>query len=161
MVTPQPAPLVELRAVTPDDLPIFFEHQSDKQATELAAFPMQPLAPFMSHWDKIMADPTVGVRTVLCNGDVAGNIVSYGPPTERCVGYWLGRAFWGRGVASEALRRYLEIEAIRPLFAYVAVHNAGSQKVLAKCGFVIADGIAVSGGSGMDDGVDEVVMELR
>jgi RimJ/RimL family protein N-acetyltransferase len=55
------------------------------------------------------------------------------------VGYWIGREFWGRGVASEALRQFVaEIEE-RPLYAYVAVTNVASARVLEKAGFIGAN----------------------
>ena len=53
------------------------------------------------------------------------------------MGYWLGRDFWGRGVATEALCLYLAVERTRPLVARVAPQNAASLRVLQKCGFVI------------------------
>lgn len=155
-----PRTSVELREVTEDDLPIFFEHQLDKTAADMAAFPSRDLAPFMAHWDKILADPSIAKRTILFNGEVAGNIVSFGPANERCVGYWLGHDFWGRGVATAALRLFLKVESTRPLFALVAAHNAGSIQVLAKCGFVPAEAHEALS-SGFDDGTEEILMILR
>jgi RimJ/RimL family protein N-acetyltransferase len=151
---------VELRDVTEDDLPIFFEQQLDKLATDMAAFPSQELAPFMAHWQKILSDRSIAKRTVVFDGDVAGNIVAYGPSKERCVGYWMGRAFWGQGVATAALRLFLDLEKTRPLFAFVAAHNAGSLRVLAKCGFVQAKADEVLS-SGFDDDTEEILMTLR
>ena len=51
------------------------------------------------------------------------------------VGYWLGKAYWGRGIASSALALFLEDERHRPLLATVAEHNAGSRRALEKVGF--------------------------
>jgi RimJ/RimL family protein N-acetyltransferase len=56
---------------------------------------------------------------------------------EREVGYWLGREFWGRGIATEALSQFLGVVKTRPLFAHVAKHNHGSRRVLEKCGFKV------------------------
>jgi RimJ/RimL family protein N-acetyltransferase len=56
---------------------------------------------------------------------------------QREVGYWVGRDFWGRGLATKALKIFLEIEETRPLYGVVAVHNIASQRVLEKCGFKI------------------------
>ncbi|MCC6792917.1 MAG: GNAT family N-acetyltransferase, partial [Thermomicrobiales bacterium] len=121
-------PHVQLRTVTNDDLLIFFKQQIDQIACEMAAFPSRDLIPFMAHWERVMRDPSVSSRTILCDGEIAGNIVSYGPATERCIGYWIGRAFWGQGVATSALRDYLEIELVRPLIAFVAEHNVASMR---------------------------------
>jgi RimJ/RimL family protein N-acetyltransferase len=51
--------------------------------------------------------------------------------------YWLGREFWGRGLATQALKRMLHLFVDRPLFARAAADNIGSIRVLQKCGFKI------------------------
>ncbi|MGI8469749.1 MAG: GNAT family N-acetyltransferase, partial [Pyrinomonadaceae bacterium] len=50
--------------------------------------------------------------------------------------YWIDRNFWGKGIATTALKNFLTIENTRPVFGRVAFDNLGSQKVLEKCGFV-------------------------
>ena len=55
---------------------------------------------------------------------------------EREVSYWIDPARWGQGLASRALRAFLAIEPIRPIYGRVAHHNAASAKVLARAGFV-------------------------
>ena len=57
------------------------------------------------------------------------------PGAERLVGYWIGREFWGRGIASAALVQFLDYETTRPLAARVAKHNPASIRVLRKAGF--------------------------
>ena len=55
------------------------------------------------------------------------------------VGYWLGRAYWGRGFASEALSAFLsEAVALGPLEAGHFVDNPASGRVLEKAGFIYA-----------------------
>ena len=49
--------------------------------------------------------------------------------------YWIDRKFWGRGIATKALKELLKMEPARPIFGRVAFDNFGSQKVLEKCGF--------------------------
>ena len=44
--------------------------------------------------------------------------------------------FGGQGIATTALRNFLEIEKTRPIYGRVAFDNYGSQKVLENCGFV-------------------------
>ncbi len=68
---------VTLREVVEVDLPIFFEHQLDPEATRMADFPSRPRDEFMAHWAKIRVDDTVILRTVLFDGQVAGNVVSW------------------------------------------------------------------------------------
>jgi RimJ/RimL family protein N-acetyltransferase len=125
-----------LREVREEDLPIFFEHQRDPEAVRMAVFPSRDLEAFMAHWRKIMADAAVLLRTVEVEGLVAGNVVSFMRGGEREVGYWIGREFWGRGIATRALEAFLLEERTRPLFAGAATGNVASLRVLEKCGFV-------------------------
>ena len=127
---------VTIRAVRDDDLPILFEHQRDPEANAMAAFPPRDRDAFMAHWRKILSDPRCVARTIELDGAVAGNIGSFDLDGRREVGYWIDRAFWGRGVATRALEQFLrQDETRRPLFAGVAPHNVGSMRVLEKCGF--------------------------
>lgn len=134
---------VELRAVIESDLPVFLIQQQDPQATAMAAFPARDRDAHFAHWTRILADQTNILRTIVVDGEVAGNIVSWDQAGKREVGYWLGREFWGRGIATRALSLFLEQVAARPLYAYVAKHNLASRRVLEKCGFVVigADGV--------------------
>lgn len=123
------------RDVTEADLPAFFEHQLDPDASRMAAFPARDRDAFMAHWTRILGDETVIKKTILVDGYVAGNVVVFGPVGERQVGYWIGRDYWGKGVATEALTALLRLVETRPLFAHVATHNVASIRVLEKCGF--------------------------
>jgi len=129
---------VFLRDVKESDLPIFFEQQLDPEAIRMAAVPSRDREAFMAHWLKIMADTTGTLQTIVSNGRVAGNIVCWQHADERLVGYWLGREYWGKGVASAALSLFLAHVTIRPLVARVAKHNVASIRVLQKCGFAIS-----------------------
>jgi RimJ/RimL family protein N-acetyltransferase len=129
---------VRLRAVEDGDLPVFFIHQLDPEAIRLAAFPSRDRVTFMAHWAKIRATPQETItRTILCHGQVAGNIGSWVQAGQREVSYWLGREFWGRGIASAALALLLVEVKTRPLHAHVVKHNVASIRVLQKCGFLI------------------------
>jgi RimJ/RimL family protein N-acetyltransferase len=129
---------IQLRDVLESDLPIFFEQQLDPEAAQMAAFPARNREAFMTHWARIMADESVLIKTILFDGDVAGNIVSFIQLGEREVGYWLGKEYWGKGIATQALEQFLRLIETRPLYAHVAKHNIGSRRVLEKCGFTIA-----------------------
>jgi RimJ/RimL family protein N-acetyltransferase len=145
--------LVELRETVEDDLPILFRNQADPGASEMAAFPSRDWEAFVAHQAKIGANPDMLQRTVVVDGEVAGDIGSWPDEPDRNVGYWIGRDFWGRGVATAALRAFLELETTRPLTAHVAVHNLGSRRVLEKCGFVVVR-------EQRGDDVDELVTSL-
>jgi RimJ/RimL family protein N-acetyltransferase len=129
--------MVELRPVEPADLPIFYEHQRDPAGIALAGAGGRDREQFDRHWERILADDAVRVRTVVADGEVAGNVVSFLRDGRREVGYWLGRGHWGRGVATAALRAFLGEERTRPLYAGVLPANAGSLRVLEKCGFAV------------------------
>jgi RimJ/RimL family protein N-acetyltransferase len=129
---------IQLRDVIETDLSIFYEQQVDPEATRMADFPTRTREAFMAHWTKIMADPSVQIQTILFNGEVAGNIVCFEQLGEREVGYWLGKEYWGKGVATRALEEFLKTIETRPLYAHVAKHNIGSRRVLEKCGFKVA-----------------------
>ena len=146
---------VELRETIENDLPILFRNQADPESSAMAAFPSRDWEAFVAHQAKIDADETVLSRTIVADGEVAGSIGSWRAEEERCVGYWIGREFWGRGTATAALRAFLALEKARPLTAYVAAHNLGSRRVLEKCGFVVVREQRA------DDGVDELVTEFR
>jgi len=124
-----------LRDVSASDLPIFFEQQLDPIANQMAAFPARDRDAFMAHWAKIMADEANILKTILYGDQVAGNLVSWEHDGEREVGYWLGREFWGKGIATRALSLFLQQVKSRPLYAYVVRHNLASIRVLEKCGF--------------------------
>ena len=129
---------VHLRAVMEDDLPIFFEDQLDPDAIQMAAFPARDRNAFMAHWAKILGDDTIAKKTILFDGLVAGNIVSFEHSGKQEVGYWLGKEYWGKGLATRALAEFLDHVTTRPLYAHVAKHNIASIRVLEKCGFTIS-----------------------
>jgi RimJ/RimL family protein N-acetyltransferase len=128
-----------LRDVVASDLPVFFEHQRDPEATRMADFPARDREAFDAHWERILGDPTLTTQTIVFEGEVAGNIGSWEQDGRRLVGYWLGREFWGKGLATKALAEFIDALDRRPLYAYVAKTNVGSIRVLEKCGFVRSD----------------------
>ena len=148
---------VRLRSVEPADLPIFFRHQLDPDSTRMAAFPSRDRASFDAHWEKnILGNPDAITRTILVDDEVAGNIGSWPQEGARLVGYWIGRDYWGKGVATHALADFLHVVTDRPLRAHVAKHNIGSIRVLEKCGFSVEQNVEVA-----NDDVVELVLILQ
>jgi RimJ/RimL family protein N-acetyltransferase len=131
------SPVVDLalRPTTLEDLPVLFAHQADQVAAEMAAFPSRDWDAFVAHDARLREDPSNLRRTIVVDGDVVGSIGCWGDE-ERDVGYWIDRAWWGKGVASAALVVFLTEVTERPLFARVVTTNAGSIRVLELCGFV-------------------------
>jgi len=129
---------VTLRPIRTEDLETFFVHQLDPESARMAAFPSRDRKAFFTHWtNNILGNAVATNRTILFDDAVAGNIGAWtdGNTRERLICYWLGREFWGRGVASAAVHQFLELELTRPLVARVATHNRGSIRVLEKAGF--------------------------
>jgi RimJ/RimL family protein N-acetyltransferase len=127
-----------LREVRDEDLAVLFEQWADPVAEQMAAF----TAPehmdrdaFERRWSRIRADESTITRAIVVDGEVAGSIGSWGEAGEREVTYWIGRPYWGKGIATEALKAFLRVDPSRPLHARVAADNVASRRVLEKCGF--------------------------
>jgi RimJ/RimL family protein N-acetyltransferase len=125
-----------------------YEHQRDPESVRMVGFVSREREAFMEHWAKIAADPQVIARAVDEDGVFAGHVTSFPRDDKQEIGYWFGREFWGRGIATEALSRFLRLETRRPLWAGVIPTNTGSQRVLRKCGFVAAPRTEVSSAPG-------------
>jgi RimJ/RimL family protein N-acetyltransferase len=147
---------IVLREVHDSDLPVFFRQMNDPEALHMAAFtPKDPADrdAFDAHWKRIRASADVQ-RTILADGDVVGSAAVYGEPGEREVTYWIDRAYWGRGIATAALRELVAQVPERPLYARAAADNTGSLRVLEKCGFRVtarASGYAQARGAEIDE----------
>ncbi len=148
------APPVTLRDVTGADVAVFLVQQADPEAARMAAFPIRDRATHFAHWEKILADPTLGKQAIVVGERVAGNVVSFPLGGHRLVGYWLGREFWGQGIATRALAAYLALEPARPLHARVAKANVASCRVLEKGGFRVVGEDCAPGSPG-ETPVDE------
>lgn len=147
---------VALRDIAAADLETFFEHQRDPDACRMAAFPSRDREAFMAHWAKILADPSVIKKAIICNAELAGNVVSFQGGDQRLLGYWIGKEYWGKGTASAAVAKFLSHEPIRPLHARVAKQNLGSIRVLEKCGFKVCGEDRFTTPCGLE--MDEFVM---
>ena len=147
-----------LRDVTESDLPILYEQQLNPEATTMAAFPSRDHDAFMAHWKKIMGYENNLIKTISYDSEVAGYILSWEMEGEREVGYWLGKEYWGKGIATQALAEYVNIVKTRPLMAHVAKHNIGSRRVLEKCGFEVSGEDKYTNPAGVE--VEEFVLKL-
>jgi len=127
-----------LREMRDEDLPLLFEQWADPVAAHMAAFTApehMDREAFERRWSRLRADETILNRVVVVDDEVAGTIGSWGGPGEREITYWIGRAYWGKGIATQALSAFMRIERSRPLHARVAADNVASRRVLEKCGF--------------------------
>ncbi len=137
---PDAAAELTLRDVIASDLPIFFQHQQDSAANHMVAFTSADPTDrkmFDQHWVKVLSDESITKQTILLGEHVIGNLVGYELFDEHNIGYWLGKEYWGQGLATRALVAFLRHEVTRPLYARVAYDNYGSLRVLQKSGFEI------------------------
>jgi RimJ/RimL family protein N-acetyltransferase len=147
---------IEVRPVVESDLETFYEHQTDPEATAMAVFGARERVAFMKHWhERILPNPENYARTITIDGAVAGNVLCWPMEGLRYVGYWIGREFWGKGVATAGLIQCLGEISERPLYALVVVTNIGSQRVLEKSGFT-----RIEKRSSPEDGIEEYVYRL-
>jgi RimJ/RimL family protein N-acetyltransferase len=156
---------VRLREVEQDDLPTFFEQQLDPEAIRMAAFTVADPSDreaFDAKWQRILGNEETTTRTIVVDDEVAGSVSKYRDPDLPGpeVTYWLGREFWGKGVATLALAGFVEVVKERPLYGRCAADNVGSRRVLEKCGFVfVREDKGFSNARGEE--IAEVVLELR
>ncbi len=154
---------VTLRDIIESDLPIFFIQQQDPDANHMAAFTSRDPSDrhaFDLHWAKIMSDETIVNKTILYNGEIAGNIAKFTMFGQPEVGYWIGKEFWGKGIATQALAAFLDVIPTRPLYAAAAKDNAGSLRVLQKCGFAVT-GYGRAFAEARREEIDEAYLELK
>jgi RimJ/RimL family protein N-acetyltransferase len=156
-------PHLVLREVEDRDLDVLFEHWPDREAIRMAAFTSpdpDDRGAFDARWARLRRDQNTTNKVVETEGRVVGHIASFDLDGQREVTYWIGRQDWGRGIATRALQQFLTtIEVARPLYARAASDNAGSIRVLEKCGFThVGDGRGFA--HGRDEETEEVVLRL-
>ena len=152
---------LELRDVVEDDIPTLFEHHRDPTAAQMAAFGTRDpdAAEFAARWKKGLTDATSVRKAIVVDGHLVGFVATYVRDDKPQVTYWIARSHWGRGIASTALSRLLQLVTVRPIFASAARDNQGSLRVLQKCGFVIR-GAEKAFATARDAEVEEVFLEL-
>jgi RimJ/RimL family protein N-acetyltransferase len=159
----EPSHKIQLRSITDDDLPIFFSQQLDPEANWMAAFTAKDPTDrpaFDAHWQKILADKSIIIRTILYDGRVAGSVLCHSWEGDPEISYWLGRQYWGLGIATHALALFLKIALDRPLYARVAKDNIASIRVLEKNGFTfVSEGRWFSNARGKE--ISELVWVLK
>ena len=129
-----------LREVRSEDIPVFHQYQDDPAATALAGVPRRDPEAYEAHWAKLRADQQVLLRTIVTDeGAVAGQLLSFPRDGLREIGYWLGREYRGRGLATASLAQFLPLVAERPVYGVVNEANTASARVLERNGFVLAE----------------------
>ena len=153
---------ITLIATVKDDLNSFFQFQLDKEANYLAAFtskdPNNKTA-YIEKYTRFLTDPTINMRTIKVGNVIAGSISKFIMEGEAEITYWIDKKYWGKGFATTALKKFLAIETVRPIYGRVAFDNIGSQKVLEKNGFIrISLDKGFANGRNME--IEEVIYKL-
>jgi RimJ/RimL family protein N-acetyltransferase len=154
---------LRLRDVIDSDLDRFFEYECDPQANHMAAFTAKnpdDRAAFDAHWARIRANTGVHIQTILFGEEVTGSVLSYEDSGHTEVSYWIGRRYWGKGIATRAVQAFLQVQTNRPIYARAAKDNLASMRVLRKCGFrIIEESTGFANARGKE--IEEVVMALE
>ena len=108
---------VRLRLVEPNDLPTLFEFQLDAESNQIAFTHPRSKSEFDAHWAKALEDSSVVAKAIVVDGKFVGCISCFECDGLDSIGYWIGRTFWGKGIATQALELLLNEVDIRPLSA--------------------------------------------
>lgn len=133
--------MIKLRKVQDEDLQVFFALLQDVVSVKMAGFTSKDPSDkgaHDDHWAKIRSQPDTTISTILFEHAIVGYVASFNRMDDLEVTYWIHRGHWGRGIATEALRLFLEVVEIRPIHGRVAKDNLGSIRVLQKNGFEIS-----------------------
>jgi RimJ/RimL family protein N-acetyltransferase len=128
-----------LRKTQYADLDRLFDLQTDDEAGYMAAFvsdTWKDREAYFAKWKRFLMDDTVNSWTILVDGNIIGSIGTYVMFGETCIGYGIGREYWGQGYASRALALFLQQVEARPLHGRAASDNVRSIKMLEKAGFI-------------------------
>ncbi len=96
---------------------------------------------FIAYAESTEAECIAGIEVA---GEAAGAIgLQFRSDIERCsaeLGYWLGEAYWGRGIMTAAIRSFTDWAmkrfALTRVYAEVFAENSASARVLEKAAFV-------------------------
>lgn len=126
---------IELRPVQRNDLPVFFAFETDPESSALAGVKPRDHDAFLANWEKISTDDSVVEQAIIADGVLVGRVTCFVRDGNAELGYWIGREFWGRGIAGRAVGMFLDEDARMPLHAHVSAANAASIRLLERHGF--------------------------
>ena len=138
-----------LRALLPEDAPSIAHHANDESVWRnlFEGFPHPYTLADAEAWcGGVWSSPTFGhVWAIDVDGEAIG-CISVVPQQGwmRCnaeAGYWIGRAYWGQGITTEALRlvtawAWRELPEVTRLIVPIFAWNKASERVAQKCGYV-------------------------
>lgn len=129
---------VALFAPVEGDFPALYAFQNDEEAQYQAGGGrvFASLEDYVDHMQTAL-DGGADIQTILYEGHVAGYLATFDRLGNREVSYWIGRAYWNKGIATRALKLWLETTSLPDagLYARVMKDHPASARVLEKCGF--------------------------
>lgn len=153
---------IGLRAVRDDDLDTLYDQMRDPAAVWMAAFTAEDpddRSAFDEHFVRLRTSAEILLLAITVDGELAGTVASFPVGDDIEITYWLGRDWWGRGIATRAVEMLLELVPVRPITARAASDNAGSLAVLRKLGFrPVGKEVAYATGRGKE--IEETVLRL-
>src|SRR4030095_6730406 len=99
-----------LRKTEITDLEFFFIFQLDDDARYLAAFTSKDTTDktaYLQKYTKLVNDPTKNNQTIIVDNSIVGSIAKFEMEGEAEVTYWIDKKFWGKGIATKALKEFL------------------------------------------------------
>jgi RimJ/RimL family protein N-acetyltransferase len=153
---------MELRDLSENDFAVLLDLQRDPVSSRMAAFGTRDADPaeLAARWKRALTNPSTIQKAIVRDGNVIGFVASFLREGKPEVTYWIARPYWGQGVATRALRELLRLVTVRPIHASAASDNAGSLRVLAKCGFTVCRSEKAFAEARGEE-VVEVFLELR
>ncbi len=135
-----------LRSWRPEDAEAIVRHADNRRVwlNLRDRFP-HPYTPADAHrWIRESASASPETQFAIAVGAEAVGGIGLELQTDVClgtaeIGYWLGAAYWGRGIATEAVRSMtahgFAALGLRRIFAGVFAWNPSSRRVLEKAGY--------------------------
>ncbi len=130
---------IRLRPIEHRDLPGIFTMQLDPESNQMAVTNPRTKEEFYAHWTNLLADSDLKSLAIISGESLIGVISSFPMEGRDHIGYWIDRAYWGKGIASKALHLLIREVTRRPLVATVATSNIASIRVLLKNGFILEE----------------------
>jgi [ribosomal protein S5]-alanine N-acetyltransferase len=139
-----------LRRIVPDDAPALLRHADDVDVSRnlFEGFPSPYLASHAQAWcgHEANSGEFGYVWAIVVDDALIGcaGLVPHSGAGNRCnaeTGYWIGKAYWRRGIASDALAQIVDwgfaaLPHLTRIYAPIYSRNEGSQAVARHCGFV-------------------------
>ena len=138
-----------LRALVPEDAPALVANANNPAVARnlFDGFPQPYTLEAATAWAGHEANSGAFGRVwaVVVDGALAGCIgLAQEQGWLRCnaeIGYWIGEAFWRRGITSDAVRQvtdwaFAAVPDVTRIHAPIFARNEGSQAVVRRCGYV-------------------------